>query len=162
MIATSPRTRQNKMESALLASPRIRHKRAQSRRGSLLAEVAVSSVMLVIVMGMTVKILGWVALERRAAERREQAVLEAANLMERLAARPFEEVTPELASQCALPASAGGFLPGADLKVDVTETRPGPGRIAKRIGIQIRWKDRGGEPVAPVRLTSWIERRRKS
>jgi len=118
--------------------------------------------MLVIIMGMTVKILGWVALERRAAERREQAILEAGNLMEHLAARPFDEVTPRLASQCALPTSALAFLPGAELKVDVAESQPQAGRSVKRIAIQLRWRDLGGELVSPVRLTSWIERRRKN
>ncbi len=72
-------------------------RRVLHRRGSLLAEVTMSTVLLVIIMGMTVKVLGWVALERRAAERREQAVVEVANLMERLAAHPYDEVTPELA-----------------------------------------------------------------
>jgi hypothetical protein len=157
-----PQVRQDATESPLPVKRRVHRRNSRLRRGSLLAEVAISSIMLVIVMGMTVKILGWVALSRRAAERREQAVLEAANTMERLAARPFDEVTPTLASQCTLGAKTLAFLPGAELKVDVTETQPGPGRLSKRIAIQLRWRDRGGEYVTPVRLTSWIERRSKS
>ncbi|MGO9465363.1 MAG: hypothetical protein ACLQIB_08380 [Isosphaeraceae bacterium] len=137
-------------------------RRVLHRRGSLLAEVTMSTVLLVIIMGMTVKVLGWVALERRAAERREQAVVEVANLMERLAAHPYDEVTPELAREYAAPARTARSLPEADLKVDITKSQPGAGRSAKRIAIQLRWRDRGGEWAAPVRLTSWIERRRIS
>ena len=37
------------------------------RRGSLLAEVAMATVLLMIAMTLTAKVLGWVALERRAA-----------------------------------------------------------------------------------------------
>ena len=55
-----------------------------------------ATVLLMIAMTLTVKVLGWVALERRAAERRQRAVMEVANVMERITAYPFEEVTPEL------------------------------------------------------------------
>jgi hypothetical protein len=158
----SPRTKQDETVRPPPAQERGRWKHANLRRGSLLAEVAISSTMLVIIMGMTVKLLGWAALERRTAEGREQAVLEAANVMEQLAARPFDEVTPQLASQCTLPASARAFLTDAELKVEIEENQPGADRSVKRIAIQLRWRDRGGELVAPVRLTSWIERRRKT
>jgi hypothetical protein len=127
-----------------------------------LAEVTMSTVLLVIVMSMTVKVLGWVALERRAAERREQAIVEVANLMERLAAHPYDEVTPDLAHDYAVPAKTAMSLPDAELKVDIAESQPGAGRSARRIAIQLRWRDHSGEWAAPVRLTSWVERRRKS
>jgi len=161
MIAISPQTRRPDMGGPPRATdPRPR--RYRGRRGSLLAEVTMSTVLLVIVMSMTVKVLGWVALERRAAERREQAVVLVANLMERLAAHPYDEVTPDLAREYAAPARTAGSLPDAELKVDVAESQPGAGRSAKRIAIQLRWRDHNGEWAAPVRLTSWIERRRTS
>ena len=47
---------------------------SRTRRGSLLVEVAMATVLLMIGMTLTVKVLGWVALERRAAERRQRAV----------------------------------------------------------------------------------------
>ncbi len=134
----------------------------RGRRGSLLAETTMSTVLLVIVMGMTVKLLGWVALERRAAQRREQAVVLVANLMERLAAHPYNEVTPDLAREIAAPAQSALSLPDAKLNVDITESQPGAGRSIKRIAIQLRYSDHNGESAGPVRLTSWIERRRTS
>jgi hypothetical protein len=121
-----------------------------------------SSVLLVIMMVLTLKVLGWVALQRRGVERREQAVLEVANLMERVTARPYDAVTPGLARELTETARAAESLPDADLRIDIAESQPGAGRSAKRIAIQLLWRDQSGEWAAPVRLTSWIERRRNT
>jgi hypothetical protein len=126
----------------------------------MLAEVAMATAILMIAMSLTVKVLGWVALERRAAERRQRAVLEVANVMERITAYPFEEVTPDLTRRIRLSTTTGQSLPDSDLSVEVTNSDPGAGRSAKRIAIRLRLKGRSGEWEAPVRLTSWIERRR--
>ena len=80
--------------------------------------------------------------------------------MERITAYPFDEVTPELARRITLSPSARQSLPDSELAVDVTASEPAAGRSAKRIAIRLRWRGRDGEWVAPVRLTSWIERRR--
>ena len=45
----------------------------RARRRSLLAEVAMSGVMLMIAMALTVKVLGWVGVERRSWDRRQWA-----------------------------------------------------------------------------------------
>ncbi len=139
-----------------------RRRRSHNRRGSLLAEVTMSSVLLIVVMVLTVKVLGWVALERRGVEKREQAVLQVANLMERLTARPYDAVTPVLVREFAETAKPADALPDAELKIDVAESQPGAGRSAKRIAIELRWRDSSGEWSGPVRLTSWLERRRNS
>jgi Tfp pilus assembly protein PilV len=132
------------------------------RKGSLLAEVTMAAVLLMIAMTLTVKVLGYVALERRASERRQRAVLEVGNLMERITAHPFDMVTADLAGQTTLSPAARQSLPDSELKVDVAETKPGAGRSAKRIAITLRWRGTTGEWEAPVRLTSWIERRGKA
>ena len=129
-----------------------------SRRGSLLVEVAMATVLLMIVMTLTVKVTGFVALERRASERRQRAMLEVANMMERITAYPFADVTSDLASRMTLSPAVRQSLPDSELAVDVADSQPGPGRSAKRIAITLRWRGRDGEWVAPVRLNSWIER----
>ncbi len=130
------------------------------RRGSLLVEVAMAAVLLMIAMTLTVKVIGLVALERRASERRQRALVEVANVMERITAYPFDEVTPELAGRLTLSPPARQSLADSELAVDVAGSEPGQGRSAKRIAIKLRWRGHDGEWVAPVRLTSWIERRR--
>ena len=132
------------------------------RRGSLLVEVAMAAVLLMIAMGLTVKVLGLVAVERRASERRQRALLEVSNIMERITAYPFDEVTPELGRRLALTPTSKQSLPDAQLAVDVAGSEPGAGRSAKRVAIRLRWRGPEGEWVAPVRLTSWIERRRRN
>ena len=58
------------------------------RRGSLLGEVAMAAVLLMIAMTLTVKVIGLRRLERRASERRQRALFEVANVMERITAHP--------------------------------------------------------------------------
>jgi hypothetical protein len=130
------------------------------RRGSLLAEVAMAAVLLTIAMTLSVKVLGWVALERRDAERRQRAVMEAGNVMERLTAYTFDDVTPALAKRITLSDASRQLLPDPELAVTVTAAEPAPGRAAKRIAIELRWRGASGERVAPVRLTSWVERQK--
>ena len=132
---------------------------SRARRGSLLAEVAMATVMVMIAMTLTIKVLGYVGSQRRVAEHRQRAVQEAANVLERLTAHPYDEITAEQARGMVLAPSAQQSLPGADLSVSVAEEWPGPGRAAKRIGVRLRWHGRSGEWESPVRLTTWVERR---
>jgi hypothetical protein len=140
--------------------PRASGALSRHRRGSLLAEVAMSCVVLMIGMALTVKLLGYVAVERREAVRRQHAIVEVDNLMEQLTGYPYGEVTPELARAVTLSESARQSLPDPELKLDISESPLEVGRSAKRIAISLRWRDRAGEWQRPVRLTSWIERGR--
>lgn len=130
------------------------------RRGSFLAELALSAAMLMIAMGLTVKVLGWVGAQRRIWDRRQVAVQEAANLMERLTARPFEEVSRDAARDLALSARARQALPGVEFKADVQENDKTGGSGSKRVMVELRWKGRSGGWDVPVHLTSWIYRGR--
>jgi hypothetical protein len=133
---------------------------AAGRRGSLLAEVAMGTVMVMIAMTLTVKVLGYVASQRRVADHRQRAVQEVANVMERITAYPYDEITAERARGLALSPSARQSLPHAELTVAVVDEQPGAGRAAKRIAVRLRWHGRSGEWESPVRLTTWVERRR--
>jgi hypothetical protein len=131
----------------------------RSRRGSLLAEVGIATVVLVIIMGMTVKVLSTAAQQRRAAGDRQRGVLEAGNLMERITAHPFDEVTPELAGKMAVSNLARQSLRDCELAIAVSGGGHSATGVqsAKRVSIRMRWKGPGGHWQAPVRLTSWIE-----
>ena len=129
---------------------------AARRRGFTMVEITASVVLLATAMSLTVQLLGGLAAERRAAERRLCAVQEAANLMERVAARPWEEVTPEGLRTVSLSPGALRALPGAELEAAVDDASAGRGE--KRIDLRLRWRDRAGTWTAPVRLTAWIYR----
>jgi hypothetical protein len=142
------------------APPLERRTRLQPRRGSLLAEVAMATVMLLIGMTLALKVTAYTAHQRRSADQRQRAVQEVANAMERVTAYPFNEVTAERGRALAISPTAAQTLPDAELTIAVDESPPGAGRSAKRIAIRLRWRNRAGEWEAPVRLTTWIERRR--
>jgi hypothetical protein len=133
-----------------------------TRRGSLLPELAISGIMLMIVMGLTVKVLGQAGQQRRSAEQRQRAILEVANIMERITAEPFDKVTAERAHRLSISPGSSAALPDAELAVEVNEETPAPGRSVRRIAVRLRWKGRSGEWEAPIRLTTWIERGRTS
>jgi hypothetical protein len=120
--------------------------------------MAVSAVLVAAAMGVTVEVLAWVLAERRAVERRHRAVQEAANLMEHIAAEPWERVTPERARAGGLSPAPPAVLPGAEWRVSV-EAPAAPADL-RRIAIRLRWRNRAGDWEAPVRLAAWVARRR--
>jgi Tfp pilus assembly protein PilE len=128
-----------------------------SPRGLTTIEMVMATLVLGVAMTLTVQILGWVMRERRGADRRAIAVQEAANAMERLAAQPWDQLTPEAAQSEPLSPAALQALPGAELNVTVAAEADKPG--LKRIGVQLRWRGRSSAYEAPVRLTSWVARR---
>ncbi len=119
-------------------------------------EITASVVMLATAMTVTVQLLGSLAAERRAAERRLCAVQEVANLMERVAARPWGEVTPDGLRAVSLNPGALRALPAAELTATVDDASASRGE--KQIRIRLRWRDRSGNWTAPVRLTAWVYR----
>jgi hypothetical protein len=120
-------------------------------------EMAISGLLIAASMAATVQVVGWVATDRRAVGRRERAVVEASNLMERIAARPFEEITPESLAALKLPEAARASLPGSTLNATLAAMDDAPAR--KRITVEIRWRGRSGQSEAPVRLVAWTYRR---
>jgi Tfp pilus assembly protein PilV len=131
--------------------------RMRSASGFTIIEIVMATLALGIAMTLTVQILGWVARERRSVDRRAFAVQEAANAMERLAARPWEKLTPAAARAYALSPAALESLPGAELSVTVTDEVQKP--PLKRVGVQLSWRNRAGGREAPVRLTAWVSPR---
>ncbi len=132
---------------------------ARPRRGSLLPEMAIATILLGAAMTMTVQVLGHAARVRRDADHRQRATLEVGNLMERLAAIPFDELTEARARGLTLSEATTRLLPNAELAVSVKDEKPAPDRASKRLAVRLRWRGRSGEWEAPVRLVTWIERR---
>lgn len=145
---------------ARVSHPSAKGSARTPRRGSMLVEMAISAAMLAVVMTLTIRVLGYAGQQRRFAEQRQRAMLEVANLMERLTAEPFDEVTADRARRLSIAPASAASLPGAVLTVEVKEERPASDRATKRIAARLRWKGRSGEWEAPVRLTTWIERGR--
>jgi hypothetical protein len=131
-----------------------------SRRGAILADVGLAAIVLMVAMSLMLKVLSTVAQERRSADHRQRAALEAANLMERITAYPFDRVTPELVRGMKVSESARRSLHDCELAIDVQggEGAPSTDRDSRRISITLRWREPSGQWQRPVRLTSWTLR----
>jgi hypothetical protein len=114
--------------------------------------------LLTVAMTLTVKIAGWAAREHRATDRRQRALAEAANLMERLTAIPFDSLSAESIKSLTASPRPGGTAPDSDISLDVVEADPVGGPGSKKVSVRIRRRNRAGEWDAPVLLTSWVYR----
>ena len=124
-----------------------------ARRGALLLELVVAGALLGTLMVISLQLLAATAEQRRVADQRQLALFEVENAMERLAARPWNELTPQAAAAGQLPPSVRDRLPGAEVKVEVTAPPAEP--LAKRIAVSLRWQDNAGQFVKPVRIVTW-------
>ncbi len=122
-------------------------------RGFTVTELLVACVVLVALLAVCFEIVGASLSARRAASRRLIARQEAANLMERLAARPWDELTPELAAGLGLSPEGRAALPGAELAASVAAVEGE--EAAKRISVEVRWKDTSSPSPRPERLVAW-------
>lgn len=124
------------------------------RHGGLLVEALIASTAIGMAAILSVSMLVTVSGNRRTAERLLLATEELSNQLERLTAKPWAELTPELAKQAQLSSSAAVGLPHAELKIRVQAVdKPRPG---KRLEGELRWQDRGNSWRPPLRLTSWV------
>jgi hypothetical protein len=123
------------------------------RRGTTLIELAVAGTLLGTLLVVCLQLLTATAAQRRAADQRQLALFEVGNVMERLAARPWANLTPKTAADEKLSAALGDRLPGAELKVEVAAS-PADSSV-KRITVSLRWQDRYGRFLAPVKITTW-------
>ncbi|MFO0953181.1 MAG: hypothetical protein U0835_18905 [Isosphaeraceae bacterium] len=115
--------------------------------------------LLVAVMGFTLKLVTWVGGERRGGERRLLAVEWVSNVLERATAEPFDSVVEARVRELARGADPSGVLPGAEWTVEVAD-RPAPGGVrGKLVRIALRWRSRVGEWDAPVRVSAWVYER---
>jgi type II secretory pathway pseudopilin PulG len=115
----------------------------------IVAAVALLAVLLAVAMrGATA-----VAAQRRALAHRETAVREAANLAERLAARPWNELVPEKPAAAGISDEAAASLAEAVVKVDVATPAADP--AAKRVSVELTWLDSTGLPQRPARVVFW-------
>jgi type II secretory pathway pseudopilin PulG len=84
------------------------------------------------------------------------AVEELANQMDRITLRAWDEITAASLADTKLSANALTQLDDPRLEVDVkTESE------SKRIRLELTWKGRAGELVAPLRLVTWVFENRR-
>jgi hypothetical protein len=122
------------------------------RRGALLLEATIALFLISGVAVATAQLLALVARQRQASLCESAAQCEAANVLERIAALEYEQLTDEAASAMALSKEARAALPGGKLKVDLVAAEDQPRH--KRIVVEVRWSGARGQPRA-LQLVGW-------
>jgi Tfp pilus assembly protein PilV len=125
----------------------------RKRRGISLVEVTVAAVVMSALVVMLGQAVGWVAVARRDADRRQVATLEAGNVMEQITANTFDGIDAEVARKVTLSDHAHRLLGDDALKVEVQPIEGEP--PAKRITVSVAHGGADDGPKA-IRLTAWV------
>ncbi|NLS97033.1 MAG: hypothetical protein GXX96_33270 [Planctomycetaceae bacterium] len=126
-------------------------RRRTSRRGFVLHETLMAvGLAMALAVGIA-QLLVIVAQQRRLARQQEVATREAGNLMERVAARSWDDTTTAALESTALSENASVWLPGGEVSVDVIEEEPD----VKRMTVEIRWQSGSESRAESARLVGW-------
>ena len=127
------------------------------RRGTSIVEMIVASVLLAAVMAASVQMLVVSSAGRRALQRRQVALQEASNLMEHLAARPWDDLTPQAVAAVQPSQWARQALSQPSVEIEIVASPDDP--AAKRIAVTLDWQQGSGRQRPRVQLVSWRYRR---
>ena len=128
-----------------------------ARRGVMLMEMIVACAILGVLLTVSLQLLAGLAAQRRAADQRQLASIEIGNVMDRVASRGWAELTQASVARETLAESVRRQLPGAELKIEVSVLPKEP--EVKRIFVSLTWRDRAGQPLPPLQVVTWKNRR---
>jgi prepilin-type N-terminal cleavage/methylation domain-containing protein len=132
---------------------RKHHARPDAPDGFTLMELSVAVAVFAVLLATSVKMIMLASHQARANEQRRIALQTVQILSEQIENVPWDNLPAAASNQLPLPASAAAHLPAAKLSIAVSdETDP----IARRIAVEITWKDGGAARAGPVRLTNWV------
>jgi hypothetical protein len=156
---TGPTNRRPFGASAQEACRKSSRKRAivRRRRGFTLLEIGTAAALLAIMLVVCARLFRAVANQRRAIEDRRAAIAEIDNVMERLCARPWDELSAQSAGEASLSEEVQQVLPGGRLEIDVSQ--PGDEPNAKRITVILYWPGGSDQPERSVRVVAWRYRK---
>ena len=115
----------------------MQNTKSSCRRGMTLLEVGVALVILAAAMAALVELLSLSARQRRLDDQRSLALIELANHAEKLAALPWNELTPETLATWQPSAELTAVLPSAECRAKIDEEPGAP--PARRIELRIAW-----------------------
>ena len=124
------------------------------RRAFTLLELSVAAAMLAVLMVSGIQMIRLTSTHQRAAERRVIALEAVQAVADKVGNTPWDKLTSQVAKQATIAKLLQPYLPGATLSVALNdETAPA---ASKRLHVELAWRGADGQPVAPVRLTTWI------
>jgi type II secretory pathway pseudopilin PulG len=123
------------------------------RGGFTIVELISTLVLLGVVFTVTISLLAAVGHERRSTEQRQYALQHAANLLEHATARGWSKLQEGRQELGSAPADLQALLPELDQQLEVTKASD---VTAKRLTVSVGWKNRHGQFVSPIQLTTWV------
>lgn len=125
----------------------------RNRGGFTVLETLVAGVLLAALLGLGAQMIHAQGRQQRLLRQRLVAAEEAANLMERLTARPWSRLTAEAVADLQLSPEARLVLPEARVEIQIVEqAKP---VVGKRIVVFLRWPEHNGRSQESVRLAAW-------
>jgi len=123
------------------------------RSGFLLIELVLASALLAIVFAVCTRMIVATAAMRRSTERQQAAIQVASNAMERVQARPWNELPDGAIEESALAELGAGVLPGStvDVVLDRSDTPPS----GVKITVSVTFPTGSGDPPRTVELVAW-------
>lgn len=120
-----------------------------------MAEVLAATALMSVVAAIVLPMVAGVAAVREEAAQRQIAVLEVANVLERIASiRRNQALTDELLSGVSLPEDAARQFDDPQLSVVIAEPAGSP--PARELRVSLSWRNDAGERVAPVAVTAFL------
>lgn len=132
---------------------RVKRRRARRRRGFNLTELIVACAIAVAAMVGIAQLMYQVSRQYQLAERRHMVALEAANIMEDLMSRPWDEITAEKLPAIELSAACLQAAPDAQLQLEIAPDQVA--QEARRLTVRIYWITRGSQAAEPIQLVAW-------
>lgn len=123
------------------------------RNAFTLAETVVACIILATAFAVSVQMLVAAAAQHKAMERGRVALLEAGNVLERLAVQPWSKLNADGLSEWKISPEADGVLPGGKLKIQVEPASDDP--AGKRIAVTVFYNSKKNQPAHAVRLVTW-------
>ena len=124
-----------------------------ARAAFTVIELIATLILLGVVFTLSISVLAVVARQRHSAEQRQFALQHAANVLERAAAANWADVTSGAQPTPQVSTDLNRILPGLEQQLEASDPEEFGG---KRLSLSLRWKDRQGLYVSPIKLTTWI------
>jgi prepilin-type N-terminal cleavage/methylation domain-containing protein len=130
------------------------HASVPLRRAFTLLEIVIAAAMLAMLLTASVQMLRALSIHQRASDRRAAALEAVQAVSDQIANIPWDQLTVEAAKKVTVPKLLDGYLLGAMLSVSLEEVATPT--MSRRIHVELTWSGPDGQPVTPVRLTSWV------
>jgi len=137
------------------AATRLRGGRSSRVRsaGFLIMDAVVSLVVIGMAAAAVVQTLSAAAESRRETERRQAALVEADNMLERLMAAAWSDLVPDKVAAWPLSGEAQRALPAGRLAIQVEPTADEP--AGRRLAVTVAWAGPGGVVEHSVQRVAW-------